>query len=184
MGNKQMYIPLNVARDYIGKMSGETQNQFVIYVQGLKQHYVTKIISLRSVLDLHQKEISKKESYWEASIKSLQERNRTLLKEKTSHFSRFKEEVERLEKEKKDSITTWSAKLDWHQAKHAKMKIGAAEKEKNFRERERLAEAEKTKAEADWGEKLAELEAEKERLSESLREREEQLRISKEETRV
>ena len=97
--NKQMYIPLNVAREYIGKMSGEmksmkenhltivqqieeayrriedeTQNQFVIYVQGLKQHYVTKIISLRSVLDLHQKEISKKESYWEASIRSLQER--------------------------------------------------------------------------------------------------------------
>ena len=56
------------------RIEDETQNQFVIYVQGLKQHYVTKIISLRSVLDLHQKEISKKESYWEASIKSLQER--------------------------------------------------------------------------------------------------------------
>ena len=37
------------------------------------------------------------------------------MKEKTTHFARFKEEVERLEKEKKDSITTWSAKLDWHQ---------------------------------------------------------------------
>ena len=68
--SKMICLTLNPYR----RIEDETQNQFVIYVQGLKQHYVTKIISLRSVLDLHQKEISKKESYWEASIKSLQER--------------------------------------------------------------------------------------------------------------
>ena len=93
------------------------------------------------------------------------------MKEKTTNFGRFKEEVERLEKEKKDSISTWSAKLDWHQAKHAKMKMDAREKEKLFKEKERQMDNDKQKVDVEWNRKLSELEAEKERLDISLKER-------------
>nr|XP_033780436.1 rho-associated protein kinase 2-like [Geotrypetes seraphini] len=113
----QPYIPYELAKLYITKIVEDMQQMKLRYkkiieelelinedqerdMMVLRSHYSSKMDILQSKVKAYQEQIDNKNSYLEGIIKSLQEENRDLMKDKVGLLHQVKELQEKLEKEK------------------------------------------------------------------------------------
>jgi hypothetical protein len=122
---QQAYVPYMYARDCLAKVmddmkkmkvnhlrivgqigdtykmiEDETQTQFNMFVAGLRVQYKDKVKTFRQVIEIHREDFGSHKSYWEETIKSLNAKNKALMKEKKKLLIINKIEIDRLEKEK------------------------------------------------------------------------------------
>ncbi|XP_006814030.1 uncharacterized protein LOC100373912 [Saccoglossus kowalevskii] len=90
----------------------ETQGQFNAFVISLRLHFSTKVNTFKQVIEIHREEFKRHQGYWDETLASLSARNKQLLKDKKRLLIINKVEIERLEKEKEQTITELTHQID------------------------------------------------------------------------
>ncbi|KAL0979662.1 hypothetical protein UPYG_G00187930 [Umbra pygmaea] len=81
-------------------------------VQTIRTHYQNKLNALKTILDLYQEKVEKKNSQWEESIKSLGRQKESLEEELRAERRRCSEEALQWQREKNKMLELFSTRLD------------------------------------------------------------------------
>ncbi|XP_038044756.1 myosin-10-like [Patiria miniata] len=108
----------------------ETQTQFNMFVGGLRVQYKDKVKTFRQVIEIHREDFGSHKTYWEETLKSLNHRNKALMKEKKKLLIINKIEIDRLEKEKEELTQELTQKLDQNQSSFSSRQKGLEEEKK------------------------------------------------------
>ncbi|XP_074876919.1 uncharacterized protein LOC142027133 [Buteo buteo] len=110
MKNKHMKIIRQL--DNIRK---ENQEQTITTI---KKHYGEKMRSLKSQLEAYQELLNKSNTHWQATVKSLRERNRQLVQEREDLLHKMKQQTEKWEEEKVWLLENLCKNLDYLYTQH------------------------------------------------------------------
>ncbi|XP_071587177.1 uncharacterized protein [Heliangelus exortis] len=110
MQNKHMRIIKQL--DNIRK---ENQEQTIT---NIKKHYGDKMRSLKSQLEAYRDLMTKRNTYWQDTAKSLRERNRQLIQEKEDLLHQMKQQTEKWEEEKVWILENVHKNLDYLYTQH------------------------------------------------------------------
>ncbi|XP_022099013.1 myosin-9-like [Acanthaster planci] len=178
---QQAYVPYVYARDCLAKVmddmkrmklnhlrivgqiedtyktiEDETQTQFNMFVGGLRVQYKDKVKTFRQVIEIHREDFGSHKNYWEETLKSLNAKNKALMKEKKKLLIINKIEIDRLEKEKEELIQELTQKMDQNQS-------AFVSREKGFEDEKKILE-DKLQSELNAEKKLHQEEVERLRL--------------------
>ncbi|XP_050930844.1 uncharacterized protein si:dkey-96l17.6 [Lates calcarifer] len=81
-------------------------------MQKIRNHYQSKLNTLRRILDLYQEKVEKKNADWERRVAALTAQNEQLLEEQRAERRRSKEEVLQWHREKSKMLELFSNRLD------------------------------------------------------------------------
>ncbi|XP_027518699.1 uncharacterized protein LOC113956387 [Corapipo altera] len=136
--NKEvLYIPYNLATLYIIKIVKDMQQMKSKHMKiirkldnirkenheqiitTIKKHYGEKMRRLKSQLEAYQELMSKSNTHWEDTVKSLKERNRQLIQENEDLLHQMKQQTENWEEEKVWILQNLFKNLDYLYTQHA-----------------------------------------------------------------
>lgn len=104
-------------QDQYKVMEDDIQAKFNTFVLNLRNEYSNKVTTFRQVITIHREDTLRSNTYWEDTVKSLQAKNQSLLKEKRDLLVKNRDEFFQLEQEKITVVKDLTRMLD---EKHAK----------------------------------------------------------------
>lgn len=99
-------------------LEDDIQAKFNTFVLNLRNEYSNKVTTFRQVITIHREDSFRTNTYWQETVKSLQDKNQALLKEKRQLLVKNREEFTRLEEEKAGAVKDLTRMLDERHSKY------------------------------------------------------------------
>ncbi|KAL9985971.1 hypothetical protein ACROYT_G000022 [Oculina patagonica] len=105
-------------QDQYKTLEDDIQAKFNTFVLNLRNEYSNKVTTFRQVITIHREDSFRTNTYWQDTVKSLQNKNQVLLQEKRQLLIKNREEFAQLEEDKATAVKDLTRMLDERHAKY------------------------------------------------------------------
>lgn len=105
-------------QDQYKSLEDDIQAKFNTFVLNLRNEYSNKVTTFRQVITIHREDSFRTNTYWQETVKSLQNKNQVLLNEKRQLLIKNREEFTKLEQDKVTAVKDLTRMLDERHAKY------------------------------------------------------------------